>query len=95
MTELSRALGRAARRNADAQTARLAEIPAVPQFFATITTVTAGAGPGGNALVKVTWRAAELTVASYNGAYTPVLGHRVKCSIVRSQLVIDGGPYIN
>jgi len=94
VTELSRALGRAARRNADAQSARLAELPAVRQFFATVTTVTPGAGPGGNALVTVTWRAAELTVAAYNAAYTPDVGHRVRCSLVDNQLVIEGR-YIN
>lgn len=94
MTELSRALGRAARRNADAQTARLAELPQDRFFFATVSTVTPGAGPGGNALVKVTWRLGEYTARSYNAAYTPDVGHRVKCHLVDNQLTIEGR-YIN
>lgn len=94
MTEPSRELARAARRFADANTDRLAEIPQDRDFFATVTTVVTGAGPGGNALVKVTWRGVELTVRSYNAAYTPDAGHRVRCSLVDNQLVIEGR-YIN
>lgn len=94
MIDLSRELARTAREFADSQSERIADVPAVRDFFATVTAVTIGGGPGGNALVKVTWRAVELTAASYNAAYTPVVGHRVRCSLIDNQLVIEGR-YIN
>ena len=87
-------LGAVTRAFADGLSDRLAEIPATRSFFATVSTATAGAGPGGNYLVKVTWRGVEMTARSYNAAYTPAVGHRVLCQIIDNQLIVEGR-YIN
>lgn len=78
----------AARRLADQNSRRLADVPAARMFRATITDVVAGAGGGGGARVTVTWRGAEVTIADYPDSYTPALGHRVLCALVDNQASI-------
>lgn len=85
---LSREIARAAGRLADQQSDRLADVPTTRAVIATVTTVTAGAAPGGNALVKVTWRGQELTAASYLASYTPSVGQRVLCLLIDNQLIV-------
>lgn len=82
MTEPSRAIARAARRVADQQTARLVDVGSARLFRATVTTVTPGAARDGLALVMVTYRGQENTVAGYPDAYTPAVGHRVVCASI-------------
>lgn len=84
---LSRELNQAVRRFADQNTDRLADQPTV-RFLTTVTAVTAGGASDGNALVKVTWRGAELTVNGYAASYTPVVGHRVVCDYIDNQPII-------
>ena len=84
---ISRQVIRAARRNADQQTARLAEIPSVRMLRATVASVAPGGAGDGNAKVWVTWRG-EVLEATYGAHYTPVVGHRVLCVIVDNQLEI-------
>lgn len=85
----SRLLEQAARRFADAQTDRLAELPGARQLIATVTDVIAAGAADGNALVSVTWRGSTLVAAGYPDTYTPATGDRVKCSLVADQLLID------
>ena len=84
----SRALQRAAHRFADQQSDRLRTLPRAA-FMAEVSAVTVGAAADGNALVTVSWRGEEILVAGYANSYTPVIGHRVKCSLVDDQPVID------
>lgn len=85
---LSRELGLAARRFADQQSDRLADVPVSRHIRATVATVTEGAAVDGNAVVQVTWRGAVLTVSDYPDSYTPVVGHRVLCVLVDGLLSI-------
>jgi hypothetical protein len=82
------ALARWARKLADQQSARLANVPSSRLLRATVTTVTPGGAGDGNAKVSVTWRGEVLEVADYPDSYTPVNGHRVLCALVDSQLSI-------
>lgn len=75
----SPAVARAKRQRADQVRDQLGEIPRNRIFKADVTTVTAGAGLGGTALVTVTWRGRERTVNDYPDSYTPAEGHRVRC----------------
>jgi len=84
----SRALQQAAHRLADRQTARLAELPTLRAIVADVATVTPGASPGGNALVTVVWRGAELTATAYHASYTPAPGDRVECHLIDDQLIV-------
>ena len=80
MTDLSRELAQAARRDADEQSARLAEIPRSRFLNATVASLSP---------TKVTIRGASVGVAATNLNYTPVVGHRVLCGWDDSdQLVI-------
>lgn len=92
---MSRELDAAVRAFADAGTASLAEVASTKQIVATITTVTAAAAKDGNALVTVTWRGREFPVNGYNRTYTPVVGHRVVCDYIDSQLFIAYSPVGN
>jgi hypothetical protein len=83
-----RELVRAARRLADQQSERIADVPGARLLRATVATVTAGGADDGNASVEVTWRGANYLVADYPDSYTPIVGHRVLCAIVDSQLSI-------
>lgn len=85
---LSRELEAASRKFADRQTDRLADLPAARLMRATVDTVAPGAAGDGNALVTVTWRGASLPVADYPSSYTPVVGNRVLCALVDSELSI-------
>lgn len=84
---MDRQLASAVRRFADANSAKIADRP-TEHFWTTVTYVEPGAGPGGNALVKVDWRGSELTVAAYAASYTPAVGHRVKCDVISDQISI-------
>lgn len=89
MTELSREATQAARRWADHNSARINDAGQGPFFYADVTTVTAGgAADGTHALVKVTYRDRETDVNGYPDTYTPAVGHRVVCALVRNQLEI-------
>lgn len=88
MTVPSRGVAQAARRFADRGSTQLRDIPSARLFRATVTTVTPGGASDGNALVAVTWRGEENTVADYPDSYTPVVGHRVLCALVDDQLSI-------
>lgn len=79
----------AARRGADRTHEWIAAAAETPLVVATVSTVTAGGASDGAALVKVTWRGVEVTVAGYPDTYTPAEGHRVRCSFVGPQLFID------
>lgn len=89
---MTRALDAAARRFADAQTGRIAELPTDGKIVATVAAVTAGAAADGNAAVTVTWRAGTYRVKGYNRTYTPVVGHRVVCDLIDGQLLIAYSP---
>lgn len=58
---------------------------------AVVETVTAGAGTGGTALVKVRWRGGLYEVA-YLDSYTPTVGHTVALAVQPPQLLILGRP---
>jgi hypothetical protein len=86
---LSRRAQRNVRRFADHQSDRIRDA-ATPSFFnATVSSISAGAAADGNALVAVTYRGAEITVAGYSANYTPGVGHRVACRTVDHQVQID------
>ena len=89
---MNREFDAAVRAFADANTAALDDIPATRQIVATIATVTAGGAKDGNALVTVTWRGRTFPVNGYNRTYTPVVGHRVVCDYIDSQLWIAYSP---
>lgn len=85
---ISRRLQQQAIRNADRRLdQRKEETPA--QFYATVSSVSAGGSRDGNALVAVRWRGAEVTVAGYAASYTPVVGHRVVCMTIDNQIEIS------
>lgn len=86
---MSRELDRAARQFADASSAKIADRP-TEAFFSTVLTVAAGAARDGNAVVTVEWRGGSCKASSYSASYTPVVGHRVKCSVISDQIHIDG-----
>lgn len=87
---MNRVFEAAIRRAADEQGARIDDAIPTVHFFGTVTAVTAGASPGGNARVVVRWRGNTIVVSSYAAAYTPAVGHRVKCALVENQVHIDG-----
>lgn len=89
---MTRELDAAVRDFADADTAALEAIPSTRQIVATISTVTAGMSKDGNALVTVAWRGNTIPVNGYNRTYTPVVGHRVVCDFIDSQLFIAYSP---
>lgn len=95
MTGPSRPVARAARRLAEQQSDRFADVPASRRVVVSITAVTAGGAADGNALVKVKWRDKELTCKGYNRSYTPVVGHRVVCDVIDDQLLIAYSPVGN
>jgi hypothetical protein len=70
VTDLSRELAQAARRDADEQSARLAAIPRARFLNATVASLSP---------TKVAIRGASVTVAAKDFTYTPVVGHRVLC----------------
>lgn len=85
----TRRLELATRRFADRTSDRFADLPTTRLVIATIATVTAGAASDGNALVTLSWRGGTVTAAGYAAAYTPVVGHRVHCSLIDDQLFVD------
>lgn len=86
----SRQVRRAAHRLADRQTARYAEVPNGRDMIATVTSVTTGAATDGGAVVTVTYRGEELTVAAYITSHTPVAGERSLLRSVDNQLILIG-----
>lgn len=85
---MNRELAAAARRFADATSARIADAPGARQIIATVSTVTAGAASDGNALVTVSWRGVDITAAGFAASYTPIVGHRVVCDLIDNQLIV-------
>lgn len=85
---ISRRLQREVARGTDRQSDRIrAALP--PLFNATVSAVSPGEAADGNALVSITYRGAEITVAGYAASYTPAVGHRVSCRTVDHQVQID------
>jgi hypothetical protein len=82
-------LAHSARRLSAQRREQLAAMPAPEMFWATVTTVTAGAAGDGNVLVKVTWRGRDFVVR-YPDTYTPALNHRVLVANVENQPGIVG-----
>lgn len=79
----SRGLARVNRRFADQQEAKLADIPSLRGFFATVTSVTGG--------TFVSWHGNDsLKARAKNAAYTPAVDDRVLCILDGGQLVITG-----
>lgn len=87
----SRALQRAARRDANRQADRLrAAVPNTRLIVATVSNVIPnGAADGTTATVTVTWRGSAVVAAGYSSTYAPGVGHRVRCSLVDDQLFVD------
>jgi hypothetical protein len=86
----SRELHRAARKFADRNSERIHVARTDNGLrIGTIASVTGGAASDGLAVVTVTVRGQETTAAGYNVSYTPVVGQRVRCSIVDQQLFVD------
>ena len=88
MADVSREIQRAAHRRADQQRERIEDIPVLRGMNATVSTVTLGAGTDGGAVVTVTSRGGEITVACYGRPHIPSVGDRV------TVLYIDGQPQI-
>lgn len=84
----SRRIGRVARQLADQQSSRIAQAARGDAFLAVVTAITPGAAANGSAVVAVTYRGQQTTVAGYAPAYTPVLGDRVLCLPVDSQVFV-------
>lgn len=80
----------AARRFADQTSSRFADVPGLRAVIATVSTVTAGASPGGHALVTVSWRGQVVTAKGYFASYTPAATDRVLCLLVDDQLIVVG-----
>lgn len=70
---------RLARQVADQQNAALASIPP-GMYVLTVSQVSP---------LLVEWRGRTVNVAGKDIGYTPVVGHRVHCSVIDSQLFID------
>ena len=86
---ISRELQRQVTRGTDQTSDRIRRAQTPPSFFATVASVTAGAARDGNALVAITYRGEQITVAGYAGSYSsPAQGHRVLCHTVDHQVVI-------
>lgn len=79
MADPSRDVARAAREWADQHTSALTSLPA-GLYVATVATTSP---------LAVSWRLREVLVAGKNADYTPVVGDRVRCSVVDDQLFID------
>ena len=89
--ESRRRFERAQRRSADRQGDRIRDAIPDGTVLATVAAVQAGAATDGNALVTLTIRGNPVIAEGYMASYTPVVGHRVKCTwTTDSQLLIDG-----
>jgi hypothetical protein len=73
------ALQRLARRQADQQTDRFAELPNARFFLATVTAVTP---------LTVSWRGSAIAAAGACASYTPAVADRVLCVLVDNQPVV-------
>lgn len=67
---MNRELAAAARRFADANSARLAAASSGPVVWATVVSLDP---------LKVSWRGGTVATAGYGSTYTPGVGHRVVC----------------
>jgi hypothetical protein len=85
---MRRELARAARRLADQQSSRLADVPASRGFLATVVAVTAGGSDNGNTLITVRYRGADLPATGFYASYTPTVGDRVDCVLREDQLIV-------
>lgn len=79
----------AARRFADSLSAKQSDRP-TGAFYSTVLAVTPGGASDGNALITVDWRGGSYLAAGYDAAYTPAVGHRIKCVVIADQIHIDG-----
>jgi hypothetical protein len=73
-------LARVALQVADAESARLSDLPISRAVILTVATVSP---------TTVSWRGKNVPIAGKNANYTPVVGHRVKCALVDGQLLIE------
>lgn len=90
MNREQREQARNARRFADQQSTRFASARGSDRVIAIVTTAVPGGSADGSAyLVKVTWHGTEATAAGYAASYTPAVGHRVVCTFIDSQLIVD------
>lgn len=78
---MNQQIARLARRNADQQTARLADLPTGRLFLATVTVT---------APLTVSWRGRQFTAAGAFTSYTPAITDRVLCALVDNQPVVLG-----
>lgn len=94
MTEPSRQIQRRAHRRADQQAARIADIPVLRGMNATVSSVTLGAGTDGGAVVTVSYRGADITIACYGRPHIPSVGDRVTVIYIDDQpqiVALNGG----
>lgn len=77
----SRELARAARRFADQQTGRIADLPTTRSLIVTVSDVT-------GAVVTVNWRGQDLVATAVCASYTPATGDRVLVQLIENQLVV-------
>lgn len=89
LEEARRKLRRAAHRDADQASARIAEATGSRREIATVTALVVGGASDGRNLVKVTWRGGEVTAAGWNASQTFAVGQRVVCDLIDGQLLID------
>jgi hypothetical protein len=75
---VNRDLARAARRLADQQTARIADLPR-DSFYADVVTV---------APLVILWRSGTYEATGHHASYTPSIGDRVECHLVSDQLCV-------
>lgn len=86
---MTRPLAAAARRLADQTSDRLDGLPADKIRILTVSAVTPGGSPGGNAVITLSWRGTDIAAKDYGAAYTPAVGDRVLCVLTSdNQLVV-------
>lgn len=85
--DASHQLYRAAARLAERRAVRL---PEGRDMVATVSTVVLNAASDGGAIVTVTYRGEELTVAAYVTPHVPVVGQRSYLRLVDNQLILIG-----
>ena len=76
-----RELARIARRFADQQSGRIADLPGLQGVIATVTAVS-------GSTVTLSWRGGSLTATATCAAYTPAANDRVLCLLIDSQLIV-------
>jgi hypothetical protein len=87
--EARRRLQARAHRDADRQSRQIGQATGTQRVIGTVTTVVTGGAADGNARISVTWRGGETLAAGWNAAQTFVVGQRVVCDLIDSQLFVD------